>query len=267
MMGTHWHIFKVGLQNTAAYRTNFFFRALFNLIPLVAALALWRAIYAGGKEVIGGYTLAQMISYYLIVTLVEITTAVTEDEWQIATDIKDGQISQFLLRPVDYFRYRLCLFSANRVIYSVMALVPMALIIVWNHRFLAPPASLLTVLAFACALVLSALLQFLLAYLTALLAFWVLEISTMSFMLLAAQRIASGEMFPLDLLPVWLGRLLMLTPFPYCVYFPASIYMGRVEGAAIAQGMLMQGVWVVTLFLAARWVWSRGLRTFTAVGG
>ena len=255
------------MQNTAAYRTNFFFRALFSLAPLVAALALWRAVFAGGKETIAGYTLAQMLSYYLIVTLIEATTSVTEDEWQIATDIKDGGISQFLVRPIDYFRYRLCLFSANRTIYTAMAFLPMAAIVLCNLRYLLPPANFVSLAAFVFSLALSAILQFLLAYLTALLAFWVLEISTLSFMLLATQRLASGEMFPLDLLPEWLGRLLMLTPFPYCMFFPASVYMGRVDGAALIEGLLMQGLWIVVLMALSREIWRRGLRTFPVGGG
>ena len=32
-------------------------------------------------------------------------TAVNEDDWQIAADIKDGNISQFLLKPMDYLWY------------------------------------------------------------------------------------------------------------------------------------------------------------------
>lgn len=266
-MSTHWYIFKLGLQNTAAYRTNFFFGALFNLVPLVAAIAMWRAIFAGGKETIAGYTLAEMLSYYLIATLVGMTTAVTEDEWQIATDIKDGGISQSLVRPIRYFGYRLCLFLANRLIYTAVALLPMAAIVAWNFRYLLPPANLLSLVGFVCSLALSALLQFLLAYLTALLAFWVLEISTFSFMLLATQRLASGEMFPLDLLPSWLNHLLLLTPFPYCMFFPVSVYMGRVNAASLVQGLAMQGIWIVMLFGLARVIWHRGLRTYTAVGG
>lgn len=266
-MSTHWHIFKLGLQNAAVYRTNFFFRALFNLVPLVAALAIWRAIFAGGKQTIAGYTLGEMLSYYLIVTLVEMTTAVTEDEWQIATDIKDGAISQFLVRPIDYFRYRLCLFSANRLIYTAVAFLPVAVIIVWNRAYFLAPPNFVSLVGFGCSLALSAVLQFLLAYLTALLAFWILEISTFSFMLLAAQRLASGEMFPLDLLPSWLNRLLMLTPFPYCMFFPATVYMGRVDTAGLDQGLAMQGLWIVMLFALTRCVWHRGLRTYTVVGG
>ena len=56
-----------------------------------------------------------MISYYLVVTIVDMLTAVNEDDWQIAADIKDGNISQFLVKPIDYLTYRLCLFGAGRL--------------------------------------------------------------------------------------------------------------------------------------------------------
>ena len=266
-MSTDWLVFRLGLQNTATYRTNFFFRALFGLIPMIAAIAIWQAIFRSGKEIIAGYTLAQMLSYYLIATVIEMTTTPTEDEWQVATDIKDGTISQFLIRPIDYLRYRFCLFSANRLIYTVVALAPISLIIGWKADYLLPPANGSALIGFACSLALSAVLQFLLVYLTALLAFWVLEISTFSFMLLAAQRLASGEMFPLDLLPRWLHQLLMLTPFPYCMFFPVTVYMGRLDTNTMLQGLGMQAIWIGILFAATRLVWERGLRTFTVVGG
>ena len=102
-MRKYWHVINIGIQNTLVYRVNFLFRAVFGLIPLMATIFLWRAIYAGqaaGGEV-AGYTLAQMTSYYLLVTIVDALTAVNEDDWQIAADIKDGNISQFLLKPMD----------------------------------------------------------------------------------------------------------------------------------------------------------------------
>src|SRR5215471_10654267 len=113
IMQKYWHVIGIGIQNNLAYRVNFLARALFGLIPLTAMLYLWRAIYAGKGEsgaVIAAYTLSEMISYYLVVQIVDALTAVNEDDWQIAADIKDGNISQFLLKPVDYLWYRLCLF-------------------------------------------------------------------------------------------------------------------------------------------------------------
>src|SRR6185503_17228568 len=94
-MKKYWHVINIGIQNTLVYRMNFLFRSAFALIPLFATISLWRAIYTGKEGDIAGYTLAQMVSYYLVVTIVDSLTAVTEDDWQIAADIKDGNISQF----------------------------------------------------------------------------------------------------------------------------------------------------------------------------
>ena len=266
-MKIYWHILTMGIQNTLVYRVNFLCRALFNLVPLFAAMSLWRAIYAGKPAEVAGYTLAQILSYYLLVTIVEACTSVTEDDWQIAADIKDGTISQFLIRPMDYLHYRLCLFFSGRVVYSLAALVPVAAFILWHLEYLLPPADGTAMFWFPVSLLLSAVLQFLLSYLIAMLAFWVLEISSFTFILLAFERLASGQMFPLDILPHWLAQALMWTPFPYGTFFPVSIYLGKATGPALAQGLFLQVFWVAALYAAARLAWQRGLRTYTIVGG
>jgi len=264
---TYGHIITMGIQNTLVYRVNFFCRAFFNLIPLFATMALWRAIYAGKPAEVAGYTLAQMLSYYLLVTIVEASTSVTEDDWQIAADIKDGAIGQFLIRPMDYLHYRLCLFFSGRAVYVLAALVPVGVFVLWQREFLVPPVNATALVVFLISLVFSAVLQFFLSYLIAMLAFWVLEISSFTFILLACERLASGQMFPLDILPHWLAQAMMWTPFPYGTFFPVSIYLGKVTGVALAQGFLLQSFWVVALYAAARLVWQRGLRSYTVVGG
>src|SRR6185295_12286798 len=105
-MKKYWHVINIGIQNTLVYRVNFLFRSTFSLVPLFATISLWRAVYSGQSSNVGGYELAQMISYYLVVTIVDALTAVAEDDWQIAAEIKDGNISQFLLKPIDYLSYR-----------------------------------------------------------------------------------------------------------------------------------------------------------------
>ena len=88
----------------------------------------------------GGYSLAGMISYYLLVTIVDTLTAVNEDDWQIAADIKDGNISQFLLKPIDYLGYRLCLFLSGKMIFTAVSVVPVGIFIFcFRHYFVAPP--------------------------------------------------------------------------------------------------------------------------------
>src|SRR5437588_7206480 len=161
-MRKYWHVINIGIQNTLVYRVNFLFRAVFGLIPLMATIFLWRAIYAGqaaGGEV-AGYTLAQMTSYYLLVTIVDALTAVNEDDWQIAADIKDGNISQFLLKPIDYLGYRLCLFLSGRVTYLAVAAVPLALFIPYLRQYFVLPPNCRTLAFFVGSVFLTPLLQF-----------------------------------------------------------------------------------------------------------
>lgn len=257
----------MGIQNTLVYRVNFLFRSLFALVPLLATLSLWRAIFAGEDGQVAGYTLAQMVSYYLIVTVVDALTGVSEDDWQIAADIRDGQISQFLLKPIDYLTYRFCLFFSGRVVYVMVAFIPVA-IFIWCFRqyFLLPPDPE-TAGWFMLSLFMTALLQFFISYTLALMAFWILEVSTLIFMVFAFEYIAGGHLFPLDILPPVVQKILYLTPFPYQVFFPVHIYLGRVTGEALYTGLAIQFAWVVAMFLLARWVWSRGIRKYGAVGG
>jgi ABC-2 type transport system permease protein len=266
-MGKYWHVLNVGIQNTLVYRVNFLFRCLFSFIPLFATLSLWRAIYAGKEGDVAGYSLAEMVSYYLVVTIVDALTAVNEDDWQMAADIKDGRISQFLVKPIDYLTYRFCLFGAGRLVYTAVAGVPVALFILAQARYFVLPADWATLGCFALSVVLTALLQFFLSCTMAFLAFWVLEVSTFIFIVFAFEYIAGGHLFPLDILPPALAKGLFLTPFPYQLFFPVSIYVGKTTGPALYQGLAIQAGWVVAAWGLARFAWNRGLRKYAAVGG
>ena len=100
-----------------------------------------------------------------------------------------------------------------------------------------------------------------------LLAFWVLEVATFIFIAFAFEYLAGGHLFPLDILPPAVAAALDYTPFPYLLFFPVSIWLGRVSGDALWLGVLVQLLWVVAAYALARFVWSRGIRKYSAVGG
>jgi ABC-2 type transport system permease protein len=265
----YWHVLGIGIQNNLTYRFNFVARTLFGFVPLIAMLYVWRAIYAGkgAGSAVGSYTMAQMISYYLLATVVDALTAVNDDDWQIAADIKDGNISQFLLKPIDYVWYRLWLFLSGRLVYLAMAALPLALFILCLHRYFVWPPHGGVFGLFLLSVILTALLQFFMSYAMAMLAFWVLEVSTFIFILFAFEYLASGHMFPLNILPPRLEQILQFTPFPYQLFFPVSIYLGQVTGPALLRGLATQALWVVAAYGIARFAWRRGVRKYAAVGG
>jgi ABC-2 type transport system permease protein len=265
----YWHAINIGFQNNLTYRFNFLARTLFGFIPLAAILLLWQKIYEGKGDgaSIATFTLVEMISYYLIVTIADALTAVNEDDWQIAADIKDGNISQFLLKPVDYLWFRFCLYISGRITYMMVALVPIALLIFFLRDYFVVPADWAAFGFFVLSLTMTAMLQFFLSYTMAMLAFWVLEVSTFIFIVYAFEYIASGHMFPLDILPPVVKEALFLTPFPYQLYLPVGIYMGKVTGSELIRGLIMQAGWVLLAYLLARFAWHRGIRKYAAVGG
>ena len=263
------YVIGIGFQNNLQYRFNFLARTLFSFIPLFAMLSLWQTIYASNPGVAerNGFTLAQMIFYYLLVAVVDVFSSVNDDDWQIAADIREGNISQFLLKPVDYLTYRLCLFFSGRLAYVSMATIPLAIFIFCYRGHFIAPVNQTALMIFPVSLFLTALLQFFISYAMAMLAFWFLEISTFIFIVFAFEFVASGHLFPLDVLPPLLKQILFFTPFPYELYFPIAIYMGKVTGPELWSGLMMQCFWVLTAYGFARFMWARGLKKYSAFGG
>ncbi len=267
-LGLYGAVFSLGVQNAFGYRWNFFFRAAFGLLPLAATVWIWRAIFderVSGE--VGGYSFGEMVFYFVAVTVVESLVSPSDDEWQIAADIREGRMSAFLLRPMDYMMYRVSLFASARLVYAGVAFVPLVAVAWWLPGEVRWPGDFLTWGVFLTSLLLAAGLQFLIAFVLATLAFWVLEISTLVFILYSFEYFLSGRIFPIDVLPKGLQMVLNALPFPYELYFPVAVGMGKVTGAAMWSGLAVQAAWVLGLYGLARWLWNRGVRHFGAYGG
>src|SRR5205807_387364 len=132
-------LIPLGLQNTFVYRWNYFLRALFGLIPLAGTVFLWRAIFKERGGGLHGYDYGSMIYYYLLALLVSNLVTPTEDEWQIAADIREGQINSFLTKPLSYLGYRFSIFLSGRLVYTAVTLPPIVLIFIYFRHYIALP--------------------------------------------------------------------------------------------------------------------------------
>ena len=259
-------VFSIGLQNTFVYRWNFLLRSLFALIPLFGTVFVWQSIYGGTSGQIAGYDFGEMVFYFLVVLLVDNLITPTEDEWQIAAEIREGQLSSFLLKPFDFLAYRSCIFIGSRLLYTAVTLLPVAAVF-WGFRgYLHWPAHAATWLWFVVSLVMAGAIQVLIAYSLAMLAFWILEISTVVFILYSFEYFLSGKLFPLDTVPGVAGTMLRLLPFPYELYYPVAVLMEKVQGQQLLIGLAIQTMWVLLCLLLARGLWSAGVRRYEAVG-
>jgi ABC-2 type transport system permease protein len=263
----YWKLFDIGLQNTFVYRWNFLLRTVFGIVPLVGMVFIWQAIFKAKGAPINGYEYSSMIFYFLVTVFLDNLITPTEDEWQIAGEIRDGKISAYLIKPMNYMAYRVSAYLSYRLLYISVVFLPICAL-AWLFRGnIRWPAHGVTWLAFAASTAMAAGIQFFIAYSLAMIAFWVLEISTIVFMLYSFEYFLSGHIFPLDIMPAWLQGFIQWSPFTYELFFPAQIIMERVEGAALARGLAIQAGWLLVIWLCARLLWSRGVRKYQAVGG
>jgi ABC-2 type transport system permease protein len=260
-------VFDIGLQNTFVYRWNFLLRSVFGIVPLLGAVFLWQAIFYSKGDTIKGYDFSSMIFYFMLTVFLENLITPTEDEWQIAAEIRDGKISSYLTKPMNYLGYRILLFLSYRLLYIIVVFVPIIVLAWFFRHHLRMPEHAITWLIFSFSTVMAAFLQFFIAYSLAMIAFWVLEISTIVFILYSFEFFLSGHVFPLDVMPERLQGFIRWSPFTYELFFPAQVFMERIQGAALWQGLAIQAGWLLVSWFAAVTLWSRGVRKYQAFGG
>lgn len=260
-------VFDIGLQNTFVYRWNFLLRTVFGIVPLLGMLFIWRAVFDASSGDINGYDYSTMIFYFMLVVFVDNLISPTEDEWQIAGEIRDGRMSTYLIKPMNYLGYRFTLYLSYRLLYMCIVAAPIAVLGFVFREHISFPAHGVTWLAFTVSLIMAAGIQFLLAYALALVAFWVLEISTLIFIVYSFEYFLSGQVFPIDIFPPSLQSVLHWLPFTYEIFFPVQIFMERVQGRELVEGLCIQAGWLILTALLARTLWRRGVRKYQAVGG
>jgi ABC-2 type transport system permease protein len=260
-------VFNIGLQNTFVYRWNYFMRALFGLIPLAGTVFLWRAVFEERGGDLHGYDYSSIVYYYLVAILVSNLVTPTEDEWQIAADIREGQINSLLTKPMSYLAYRFSIFLSGRLVFTLVTLPPIALIFLYFRHFITPPEHAATYAIATLSTLMSGLIQFFITYSLAMMAFWILEISTIVFIVYSFEYFLGGQMFPIDIMPAGIQTAMKWLPFYYELFFPVAIFLERLKGAALVQGLLIQTGWVFATWAWARFMWKRGLGHYQAVGG
>ncbi len=259
-------IFNLGVQSNLIYRWNFLLRVLVSFVPLLGSVFLWNAVFAG-QRAFAGYTFTSMVAYFITLILVDTLTVPNEDDFQIAEDIREGRINTLLLKPVDYRLYRFHLFAAARIVHAAFAVAPLAVAMIWLGQYftgLPWPANLpLALLATLGA----ALIQFFFCFTLAMIAFWILDIGSVTFIVYSVEFLLGGHIFPVDAFPVWLQIICLRLPFAYETWFPAAILIGHVDGAGLVTGFLWQWAWIGFFYVLSGILWKRGLHRYTAVGG
>ena len=265
---TWWTILRICLEERLVYRGDFALGTLMRFLPIVTQIFLWTAIFsAASDKPIAGYTLNDFVAYYLLTMMSRAFSSMPGLASGISRQIREGEIKKFIIQPVDMIGFLLLSRIAHKMVYYGVAAGPFALVFFLCRSYFPgwPPAE--TLLAYIASLMMSFLLGYFLEATIGMVSFWLLEVSSLLFIYMLFNFFFSGHMFPLDMLPEPFATFVTLIPLQYLAYFPAAVFLGKIQGQELVIGLIVQAGWVLFFVFASRMCWKLGLRHYSGYGG
>lgn len=263
-MKKYWEIFKGTWQLYLIYRVQFILWRFRTIMQLLLVYFIWWSVFQNQQKVFG-YTTASIVTYILIAALLRaivLGTRVTD----LIDKINSGDVANFLIKPIGFIRFYLTREVADKLFNIIFFIAEVSLLIF----LLKPPVIFQTeftkLLFFSLAIAGGLIINFCLNFIISLTAFWVENSWGPIFLMSILLESLGGGLFPIDILPKALFNILMLTPFPYLIYFPAKLYLGGMSSAEIVFGFSIIFTWSIILIFLTKIILNAGFRHFSAVG-
>lgn len=259
-------VFKISFQEEFAYRANFIMWRVRNVLQILLVFFLWDTVFASPGRVILGYTREKILTYVFLTIFVK-ALVFSARAIDIGSEIAKGDLMNYLLKPVSYFKYWFTRDVSSKVLNFIFAVVEFGLLAI----ILKPPIFLQTnpvlLFSFIVSVVIAIFIYFCLLLIISTIPFWLPEAAWGGhFLLIVVLEAMSGSLFPIDVLPTTLQKFLYLTPFPYLVFFPIQVYLGNFSTIFILQGFLISTFWAVALWLFLKNLWKKGILAYQAFG-
>lgn len=251
-------LFRIAFSEIVAYRAEMVIWVLSATLPLVM-LGFWNAAAADGP--LAGYGQAEFARYFTVTLVVRHLTAVWL-AWELNFMIRQGSLSPWLLRPVSYLWWNLAESLAAWPMRLVVLVPLVGGLVLWRPEVLFLP-DLPHLLLGGLAILLGLLVQYCIHCVFGMLAFWVDQSLGLLQGWFAIWSLMSGYLVPMALLPRAVQTASRWLPFRATLGVPVEILLGA-PNPALDIGY--QLVWLAILAVAARGMWTLGLRRYGAFG-
>ena len=266
-MDRYWTIFKISFAQEFAYKLNFVMWRVRNVLQVFIVFFLWDSVFADPGRVVFGYDREKIITYVFgaLILRALIFSARSVD---VPGEIAEGTLTNYLLKPVNYFKYWLTRDISSKALNLAFAVVEMTILF-----FLLKPefffqTNAVYLIGFIVSLVIANFLLFVIRFITSFITFWAPEMAWGSQFLVVVTftDFLSGSIFPLDIFPAMAQKILYMTPFPYILFFPLQVYLGKVTPEFMLQGISISIAWCLIMVAVMSMVWGAGLKVYRAEG-
>ncbi|MDO8578065.1 MAG: ABC-2 family transporter protein [Dehalococcoidales bacterium] len=255
--------FKTTLAMMFQYRASLIIWTAGQILEPLVYLIVWSAVASGTGGSVGDYTAADFAAYFIVLMLVNQVTF-TWIMYEFEYRVRHGTFSATLLKPVHPIHSDIADNVMSKVItLPIVGLVAVILMRAFNASISTP---FWAVLVFIPALFLAFLVRFFLEWTLAQTAFWTTRVSAINQTYFVALLFLSGQIAPLALMPAPIQVVSYIMPFRWLLSFPVELISGRVSATGAAIGIGAQFAWLAVSVVLLRFVWRRGVKTYTAVG-
>lgn len=267
-MKKYWQVIKNTWAEYSVYRLNFLVWRLRSFISFAMIYFFWWAIFSG-QEQIFSWQENQILTYILGVAFVRsiIFSSRTID---VGGEINQGNLTNYLLKPLSFLKFWFSRDLADKILNIIFTIFELTIFILILRPVIFWQANILYLILFILSLILATLLYFYINFFLGAIAFWTPEswsgIWAPRFVFTVILEFFAGIIFPLDILPKPIFNFLQLTPFPYFIYFPLKIYLGKITSLEILWGLVVCLFWIGAWSLIIDKMWRAGLKIYGAEG-
>ena len=254
---------RAATQVALAYRARMVLWLLGGLFPILL-LGVWLTVVAEGGPP-AGWTSSDFLSYYAAATVMANLSG-QHVVWEWDDDLRTGDLSVRLLRPVHPFHQYAAADSGQRVVFLAL-LLPVLILVALTVPGVDYDPDAARVAAVVAAVAVGYLLSLVMASAFALIGFWSTQTANLWMLWWGLGSFASGWVAPIDLMPEPLRTAARLLPFQASMGFPVELLMGRLTTAEIAFGFAVGLGWLGVFAGLYVLTWRRGIHRYQAVAG
>lgn len=255
-------MFSIYFQDGIAYRASGLIWVTTDVATAVTMPLVWAAATKSGS--IGGFSSSDFILYYLCMLFLG-SFIMSHIMWELAMEIKEGQFSTMLLRPMSFYQLNFFRNLSWRVIRPVL-FAPFFFGLLFAYRGYLNHVDIHLGWDFWASVVLGHCVSFSFVMMMSMLALFTQEVTSIFELYYIPMLFLSGQLFPIAMLPAWAAKLAKLFPFYFMTGGPTEILIGRVHGPAALQVLITQAGWILVCYVVSKVLWARGLKHYTGVG-
>jgi len=258
-------LFKILFQVALEHRANIISNLLMHLLGLGVFYFVWSKILAGGAS-IESYDFNSIVSYYMTSGLF-IAFFNTRTTKSMEKMIKDGKLSNLLVKPINEFLYVFFQELGKRIVVIILTTIiflpPLILIPNIRNTINFSLGAIFWTTLFS---ILSNLFLFTFFFSIGCLAFWFKSTSGFRNITGNLLSILKGAWFPIDIAPTFLQNIFSILPFQYTRYFLIKIIISDIPKSLYIKGLGVIIIYTLLFTSISLVLWKKGLKKYESVG-